>query len=384
MELLFWGAVLFIFYAYFGYPLVMIVLSSFRNRTVRKGEITPSVSLIITAFNEEARIQNKIENSLEQDYPVDKFEIIVASDCSDDGTDEIVGNYETKGIRLVRTPERTGKETAQKHAIEKASGEILIFSDVATILQKDGITNIVKNFNDETVGCVSSVDKFIDRDGKVSGEGAYVRYEMFLRSLESRVNSLVGLSGSFFAARKTVCKAWATDLPSDFNTLFNSIKIGLRGISDPKSVGYYSNISNEEKEYGRKVRTVLRGISAFMKNLDLLNPFRYGLFAWQIFSHKLCRWLVPFAMMMAILSNMVLILTSTSIYTFAFVLQVFFYLMALTGIKTKSSKTLLKMPAFFVLVNMSILNAWYLYIAGEKIVMWTPSDRRFHGDNAAN
>jgi hypothetical protein len=255
---------------------------------------------------------------------------------------------------------------------------------VATILKKDGITNIVRNFNDETVGCVSSVDKFIDRDGKVSGEGAYVRYEMFLRGLESKVNSLVGLSGSFFAARKTVCKAWATDLTSDFNTLLTSVKIGLRGVSDPDSIGYYHNISDETNEYGRKVRTILRGISAFMKSLDLLNPFRYGLFAWQIFSHKLCRWLVPFAMITAILSNLILIFTSTSIYTIAFVFQIFFYLVALTGITTKSSATLLKIPAFFVLANMSILNAWYLYMAGDRVVMWTPSKRRCQGDNAAN
>ncbi len=210
---------------------------------------------------------------------------------------------------------------------------------MSTILQKDGITNIVRNFNDEMVGCVSSVDKFIDLDNNVSGEGAYVKYEMLLREKsQSKVNSLVGLSGSFFAARKTVCKELAIDLPSDFNILLNSIKIGLRGVSDPKSIGYYRNISNERKEYGRKVRTVLRGISTLMKNMDLLNPFRYGMFAWQIFSHKLCRWLVPFAMMTAILSNLVLILTSTSIYDIAFVIQVFFYLLALTGIKQNRAK----------------------------------------------
>ena len=386
MEILFWGSILLIFYAYFGYPLALIALSSFRNRTVRKGEITPSVSLIVTAFNEEARIQNKIENTLEQDYPANKFEIIVASDCSDDRTDEIVGNYETRGVRLVRAPERKGKENAQKHAIETASGEILIFSDVATILQRDGITNIVRNFNDQTVGCVSSVDKFIDLDGKVSGEGAYVRYEMFLRSLESKVNSLVGLSGSFFAARKTVCKEWATDLPSDFNTLLNSVKIGLRGVSDPDSIGYYHNISDERKDYGRKVRTVLRGISAFMKSLDLLNPFRYGLFAWQIFSHKLCRWLVPFAMILALIINLSLlaIYDPSFLYIPAFIVQIIFYAVAVLGIATRSAKPFIKIPAFFVLVNASILTAWYYYFRGESMVMWTPSERRCQGDNASN
>lgn len=346
MKVLFWGSILLIFYAYFGYPLALLALSSFRNGKVRKGEITPPVSFIITVFNEESRIQSKIVNTLEQDYPADRLEIIVASDCSNDKTDEIARNYKTAGVNLVRAPERKGKENAQKYAIETASGEILIFSDVATILRKDGISNIVKNFNDETVGCVSSVDKFIDLDNKVSGEGAYVKYEMFLRMLESKVNSLVGLSGSFFAARKTVCKEWATDVPSDFNILLNSIKVGLRGVSDPDSVGYYRNISNEGKEYSRKVRTVLRGISTLMKSLHLLNPSRYGMFSWQMISHKLCRWLVPFAMITAIISNSVLLMTANPTYSMAFVLQAFYYLVALTGIKAKLPILCLRYPLF--------------------------------------
>jgi glycosyltransferase involved in cell wall biosynthesis len=386
LQFIFWCSLIFVLYSYAGYPLLLLAISFFRTKPIDKGNTTPFVSFIITAYNEKARIAEKIENTLEQDYPAEKFEIIVASDCSNDGTDEIVRNYESRGVKLVRAEERKGKENAQQYAIKKASGEILIFSDVATILLKNGISNIVKNFNDETVGCVSSVDKFIDPNGKVSGEGAYVRYEMLLRSVEGRVNSLVGLSGSFFAARKTVCNPWATNLPSDFNTLLNSVKIGLRGVSDPDSIGYYYNISDERKEYERKVRTVLRGISAFMKSLDLLNPCKYGLFAWQIFSHKLCRWLVPFAMITALISNLVFVVFFTShfSYIFTFILQVTFYLFAILGIVVHSTKSFVKIPSFFVLVNASILTAWYLYFRGESMVTWTPSDRSVQRDNAAN
>ncbi|MFV9645052.1 MAG: glycosyltransferase family 2 protein [Desulfobacterales bacterium] len=262
----------------------------------------PSVSFIITAYNEEKRIKQKIENSLTQDYPKEKLEIIIASDCSSDKTDEIVRSFEDKGIKLVRAPERKGKENAQKHAVDAASGEILVFSDVATILRPNAITNIVKNFSDPTIGCVSSEDKFIDKDGNVSGEGAYVKHEMFLRKLESKVNTLVGLSGSFFAARREICKDWAIDLQSDFNTLLNSIKLGLKGISDPNSIGYYQNIADEKKEFNRKARTVLRGISVLMRNFSLLNPIKYGLFSWQLFSHKLCRWFVPFFLIIAFMA----------------------------------------------------------------------------------
>src|SRR6185295_5842814 len=161
-------------------------------------------------------------------------------DCSTDDTDAIVLAY-GQGVRLVRSPERLGKESAQRLALLEASGDILVFSDVATALAPDAVSTIVRNFADPTVGCVSSVDKFVDADGRVSGEGAYVRYEMFLRALETRVNSLVGLSGSFFAARREVCQRWSADRQSDFNTLLNAVEMGLRGVLDVQSAGYYRN-----------------------------------------------------------------------------------------------------------------------------------------------
>jgi glycosyltransferase involved in cell wall biosynthesis len=376
IELIFWFSLFFVFYAYAGYPLMLKGLSFFRKHPVQKGSFMPRVSFIITAYNEEKRIESKLKNSLEQVYPEDRLEIIVASDCSSDRTDQIVLSYQAKGVRLVRAPERKGKENAQKLAVEKASGEILVFSDVATVLDPDGVARIVENFSDSTVGCVSSVDRFINLDGKVSGEGAYVKYEMFIRNLETEINSIVGLSGSFFAARREVCRNWAIDLQSDFNTLLNSIKLGLRGVSDPESIGYYRNIADERKEFERKVRTVLRGISVFMKSLSLLNPFQYGLFSWQIFSHKLCRWLVPFAMILALLSN-ILLINRSSFYLYLFLFQFLFYLMALSGMATNfsSKKLIFKIPSFLVLINLSILKAWYRYIKGERLIAWEPSKR---------
>jgi glycosyltransferase involved in cell wall biosynthesis len=373
---LFWSSIALIIYAYLGYPVFLKIVSFFRNRSVKKGDIFPKVSFVIAAYNEENRIREKIENTLAQDYPREKLETIIVSDCSTDRTDEMVRSYESKGAHLVRAPERNGKEAAQKIAVERSSGEILVFSDVATLLEANAISNIVRNFNDPTVGCVSSVDRFVDRDGKPSGEGIYVRYEMLLRSLETKVNTLVGLSGSFFAARKEVCQDWAMDLQSDFNTLLNSVKTGLRGVSDLESIGYYKNIVDEKKEFGRKVRTVLRGISVFMRGLPLLNPFKYGLFSWQLFSHKLCRWMVPFALIGAFVSN--LLLTSYSVfYLWTFILQFVFYALAFGGVWMTpfSRKYFLKIPSFFVLVNLSILMAWCRYILGERLLTWEPSQR---------
>ena len=420
LEFIFWFSFLMIFYAYFGYPLCLMAILGYRrikglfslNNTEKNpfpSELSATinelktVSFIITAYNEERRIEEKIQNSLAQDYPKEKLEIIVASDCSNDRTDDIARSYASQGIKLVRAPERKGKENAQKHAVDASSGDILVFSDVATILNSDGISKIVRNFSDPGIGCVSSEDRFIDKDGNVSGEGAYVRYEMILRNLETQVNTLVGLSGSFFAARREVCENWATDLQSDFNTLLNTIKKGLRGISDSSSIGYYHNISDEKKEFQRKVRTVLRGISVLMRNLHLFNINRYGLFAWQLFSHKFCRWLVPFFMVLAFVTNSLLTIGSGSLI-YIYLVQLLFYgtasLYYFLGVKkyslckilnidkfqkkpfvnfliasTQRLQPLSKLSFFFITVNYSILVAWLKYFRGNRFTFWEPSKR---------
>ncbi|OLC67500.1 MAG: glycosyl transferase [Actinobacteria bacterium 13_1_20CM_2_65_11] len=370
-EITFWSSVALVLYTHLGYPLALMALSLIRNRPVEKGSVTPRVSFIIAAHNEGSRIRGKVENTLGQNYPAASLEIIVASDCSTDRTDEIVRSYSDR-VRLVRAPERRGKEAAQQLAVEAASGEILVFSDVATALAADGVSSIVRNFADPTVGCVSSVDRFIDPDGRITGEGAYVRYEMFLRTVETRVNSLVGLSGSFFAARREVCRKWAADRQSDFSTLLNAVDMGLRGVLDPDSAGYYRNIVDDRREFQRKVRTVVRGISVLAANVRMLNPVRYGLFSWQLLSHKVCRWLVPFAMIVACLSNALLV-SRSPVYRATFVLQLGFYAAALGGVWT--GFRVLRIPSFLLMVNLAILTAWFRYARGERITSWSPSER---------
>jgi glycosyltransferase involved in cell wall biosynthesis len=373
-EVALWGAVALVLYAYLGYPCALWALSLFRRRPVRGAaprEEAPRVSFIITAHNEAARIAEKIENTLAQDYPAHALEILVASDCSTDGTDDIVREYAGR-VRLVRAGERRGKEAAQHLALQAASGEILIFSDVATALDDDGVRTMVANFADPTVGCVSSVDRFVDADGRLSGEGAYVRYEMWLRGLETRVNSVVGLSGSFFAARREVCRRWAADRQSDFSTLLRAVELGRRGVLDPHTAGYYRSIRDDRRELDRKVRTVVRGLHVLATNARLLDPLRYGLFAWQLASHKLCRWLVPLAMAAAAAANAVLAARST-FYAATMALQATFYAAALAG--TRTGAPALRLPAYLLRANLAVLLAWLRFARGERIAMWNPSDR---------
>jgi glycosyltransferase involved in cell wall biosynthesis len=366
----FWGSVALVFYAYAGYMCVLLVLTRFRDRAVTRANITPPASFIITAYNEERRLREKIENTLAQVYPASRLEIIVASDGSTDATDAIAHGFCDR-VRLVRAPARRGKEAAQQLAVEAASGEILIFSDVATALAPDGVSSIVANFADATVGCVSSTDRFVDDSGRPSGEGAYVRYEMFLRTLETRVSSLVGLSGSFFAARRDVCRNWAADRQSDFSTLLNAVDLGLRGVLDSRTAGYYRDIA-DGRESTRKIRTVMRGIAVLARNARMLNPVRYGLFAWQLASHKLCRWLVPFAMIGAAAANAMLVSRST-VYQLAFGAQAAFYAAAVAGVWTGAQA--LRIPAFLLSSNVAILIAWLRFASGERITSWTPSER---------
>jgi Glycosyltransferases, probably involved in cell wall biogenesis len=239
----FWLLAIFAIYSYFLYPVILKILV--KDAGVKdvdtSGEANwPKISLVITAFNEEGRIRQKLANTLQLKY-AGELEIIVASDCSDDNTDDIVREYADKNVLLVRAQERLGKENAQLTAIKEVSGEIVVFSDTATEIPEDALDKLVQHFADPEVGGVSSEDRFISQDGSVAGEGAYVKYEMWLRQQESKLAGLVGLSGSFFAARKEVCSEWDIHSPSDFNTALNCARLGYRAITAPDVLGYYQD-----------------------------------------------------------------------------------------------------------------------------------------------
>jgi len=376
MEVLFVMSIFLIFFAYLGYPLSLGLWGLLSQKAVKKASFFPYVSMIITAHNEERRIKKKLDNTLNLAYTREKLQILVASDGSKDQTNAIVKEYEKKGVDLLAIEDRQGKENAQKEAVSRARGEVLVFSDVSTQLDKEALKQIVFNFADPLVGCVSSEDRLIGKDGRPSGEGFYLRYEMWLRRLESRVNSVVGLSGSFFAARKEVCKDFSGKMQSDFRTVLNSIRLGLRGISDSKAVGYYRDVSAERLEFDRKVRTVIRGLDVFFRHIEFLNVLRYGLISYQYFCHKLLRWLVPIFLFISFFTNL-LLAVRPSLYSILLICHCTFYFVAIWGWQRQSppSHPFIKIPMYFVTVNTAILVAWWRYLKGHRIVMWTPSER---------
>ncbi len=367
-------------YSYFLYPLILLALpkkNSFETSAQLANEIElPFLTLIITAYNEESHIKEKIQNTIEIDYPEQKREILVASDGSTDNTNLYVNEFTNKGVRLIEVKERKGKENAQLAAINEAKGDILVFSDVATQIPKEALKFITATFNNEKIGAISSEDRFITEDGQIAGEGAYVKYEMWLRRLEASVNSLVGLSGSFFACRKSISKNWDINVPSDFNTALNCVSQGFVAVSHPHVLGYYPNLKDESKEYQRKLRTVIRGMAAIAQKPAVLNPFKHGLFAFEVFSHKIMRWLVPWFQLTLFICNLV-VWQEHFLFTLLLIGQVSFYTLAIIGWLSKSLRknNLVKLPFFFMQVNLAIAHASLQFLTGKRITKWVPSKR---------
>jgi glycosyltransferase involved in cell wall biosynthesis len=378
---LFWLLAIASIYSYFLYPLILIAMKKYRgSRNTSPAELdpdkAPSVSLIVTAYNEERRIREKIENSLSLDYDKRKLEIIVASDCSDDLTDDIVREYEDRGVRLVRAQERLGKENAQLTAIKEATGDILVFSDTATQIPEDALWKLVAYFADPGIGAVSSEDRFISKDGTVAGEGAYVKYEMWLRQQESQLSGLVGLSGSFFAARKNICQEWDIHSPSDFNTALNAAKAGLRAISAADVLGFYTDLQDPAKEYQRKIRTVIRGMTGLSRHAEVMSLSRFGFFAIQVISHKLMRWLSPLFFIIFFLISAILA-DSGLFYGLIFIGQLAFYGIALVAhfLPGLRKLSVIKLIYFFVQVHVALFDAALKFLSGQRMTTWKPSAR---------
>lgn len=378
MKVLFYIFAVLCAYSYFIYPLILKMIPR-RGFTGSKGtldDVSTSISLIITVHNEAARIEEKLENTLAIDYPADRLEMIIASDFSTDKTEEIVTTFEDRGVKLVRADQRNGKEYAQLCAIRESGGDILVFSDVATHIPEGALRILEANFIDPQVGALSSEDKFVSNDGSIVGEGAYVKYEMWLRRLESDRAGLVGLSGSFFAARREVCEHWDINVPSDFNTALNCAKQGMVAITCPDVLGIYKDVKDSGLEYSRKMRTVIRGITAIASHPEVLNPFSMGWFAFQVWSHKIMRWGVPWFLLVFLLLTLAL-QGHGQIYTLALYAQAVFYLLAIAGwlFKGLRENTIIKIIFFFVQTNFALAQATVFFILGKRMTVWTPSKR---------
>lgn len=373
---LFWLCVVAATYSYFWYPALLLVLPPRKARLNLVTLPVRKMAIVIAARNEASKINEKLANTLALEPAGTMLDLMVASDASDDATDDIVRSYADRGIRLVRSPERKGKEHAQELAIASTDADVIVFTDAGTILPEDALIHLLDAFSDPTVGAVSSVDRFLTEDGTLQGEGAYVRYEMWLRDLETRFHSLVGLSGSFFAARRNVCAKWDNRVQSDFGTALSCVQLGMRAISDRRVIGYYKNISDTRKEYQRKVRTVTRGMSSLRLRAEVLNVARYGRFSFEVFSHKVMRWATPWFLLGALTTNAALAPRGGG-YRLLLVIQLALYLSPIVSRFVPRLRNIgpARIGIYFVEVNVAILHAALLTLSGRTILTWEPSKR---------
>lgn len=377
MKILFWISLLGVLYAYFLYPLLLLALGrgAARPRAEQIDHRSLTATLIIPVHNETRVLPAKLDNLAALDFPADRLRVVFVSDGSTDGTQELLHAAQTRlqfRMCVVDIPERKGKANALNAGLAEADTDIVIFSDASILLEPRSIANILHPFADPRIGCVSGEDHIAGG----AGEGLYGRYELFLRNRESALGSIVGASGSFYAQRRGLCRPFLEGLAPDFLSVLNTVEQGYRAITEPAARGYMTAVAKPGQEFQRKVRTLLRGITTLFAKRTLLNPFRFGLFAFFLWSHKLLRWLVPLFLIAALAANIALY--AAPFYAVLLALQIAFYTvaaLAARGIAGLHERAFGRIALFFVMVNAAILAAWFRYFRGERQELWTPSER---------
>ena len=363
-------------YTYGCYPLLLALVSALRPRKVCRREFEPKVSIIITAHNEERDLAAKLDNTLALDYPHELLEIIVASDCSTDRTDEIARSFAVRGVRLCRQSQRLGKTAAQNAAVEQANGEIVVFSDATSLYQTDAVRAIVPSFADATVGCVAGHLEYVDESGSRVGHGArsYWSYETFLKRHESRVGSLIGASGCLYAVRRSAYVPLYHEACSDFIIATKMVEQGLRAVYEPNAVCTEQTNRQSDKELKMRVRIIAQTFTDLWRHRALLNPLRSGFYGVQLFSHKVMRYLVPFFLLGLFASSGVLA-TGSLFYRLTFAAQIACYaspglawLLDQMGIRSR----LLALPQYFMLANLASLIGCYKFLRGQRYASWEP------------
>lgn len=374
---LFWIILALILYAYAGYPIFLALIANFKKKAFKKAEIYPSVSLIIAAYNEEKSIEKKIRNSLELDYPKEKLEIIVASDCSTDMTNEIVKGFSNSGIKLFVSKKRSGKTAGRNSVIPEAKGKIIVLSDATGMYKRDALKKLIRHFKDERIGCVGGILKYINPSNSMvgSGESLYWRYEVMIKKHESLLGNLMSVSGSIYAFRKELYRNIPEELADDLIVPLMAKKLGYYTILDPEAICIEKTTKNGKEESNKRIRIANRNIMGLIYMRELFNLFKFGIFSLELFSHKVLRLLIPlFLISFFILSY---ILSKDSLFCAFFTLgQISFY--AIGGIgyfiqrKFNRINRIIYIPLFFCISNLGVLLGIAKYLIGRKNMTWEP------------
>lgn len=376
VAVVFWFSVAAILYPYLIYPMLIWVLSQVRPRPVQRRPWLPPVTVLIPAYNEVDCIGATITNKLEQDYPADQLQIIVISDGSTDGTDEVVKGFADRGVQLLVRGPREGKAAALNEAVKHARGEIIVFSDANSIFARDGIRRMVENFSDPQVGYVTGDLHFVAAADNTSGAGnnAYMKYENAVRALESRAGSIIGVNGGVDAIRKALYVDVPPKLITDFILPLHVISTRHRVVYDERAGA--TEVANTEmaSEFRMRVRVALRALQGLAYMRRLLNPFRYPEAAFRILSHKVVRYGAFAFMPIALAANAALAPHSLA-YLALFAAQLLVYALAVVGLRKDLPpplRALAVVPTYFIVTNAAFALAVKKFIGGETMATWKP------------
>jgi len=378
VETLFWICLAVGLYPYAGYPLCIALLAAIRPHPARSGPITPTVTVVISAYNEASHIATTVRNKLTQDYPAMLLDVMVVSDGSTDGTDEVLLQLASQDPRVsyARQEPRSGKTAALNGLVERARGELVVFADANSMYRPDTVRRLVEAFADPGVGYASGRMLYVDPRGSLVGDGctAYMRYENALRRYESAIGSVVGVDGAVDAIRRSLYRPMRSDQLPDFVMPLSVVEQGYRVVYVPEAVLEEETLTNESAEYRMRVRVALRALWALWDKRALLNPLRYPLFGWQLASHKLLRYLSFAPLTLAALCSWLLVPRSGLYLTLTAAQGV---AAALALAATLGPRRLRAFPAtrycyYFVLLNWASAVAFGRFLRGDKQAVWQP------------
>jgi len=372
-EVIFWVTVALVVYTYVGYSLLIMLLARFSRDKLARRDIEPRVTFLITAYNEERDIAQKLQNTLALDYPRDRLEILVASDGSTDKTDEIVRGFAPQGVRLVRVEGRVGKTETQNQAVRQATGDVIVFSDATTKYERMNLRKIVRNYADPTVGAVSGRYEYFNPTGASIGVGniLFWKYENFIKSSQTRIKTITGCCGCIYSVRRALYEPLPPDIISDLVEPLKILEKGYRIVFEPDAVAHEETTEKTGEEFNMRIRVITRGMRGMLFMRKLFNPLRHGFVSFQLISHKLLRWLMPVFMVAALVSNAFLL--GRPFYNLTFALQAAFYALAILGWLAERfhvRSRILSVPLYFSTVNLASLISMYRIWKGHKAVTW--------------
>lgn len=372
-EAIYWASLGILFYIYLGYPLLLAIISRWFSRRGPEPGYTPDLSILIAAYNEEAGIREKIHQTLALDYPAEKLEILVLSDGSTDRTDEIVQSIPDPRVRLLRVAGRKGKTNAQNEGVARARGEVLVFSDATTVYHPQALLYLATNYSDPHVGAVSGRYQYFDAKGKSPtglGTVAFWNYENFIKSMQSRIQTISGCCGCIYSVRKKAYTTLSPDVISDLVQPLHVIRQGYRVVFEDRALAYEETTQSTSEEFSMRVRVVTRGMRGLLSVPSLLMPWKFGWVSFQLWSHKLLRWLVPFFLLLIFASN--LPLARGPFYRASLLAQAAFYAVTFVSLVVPLQRMWrpLGIPLYFCTLNAAAFLSVLEILRGRKYVVW--------------